>query len=146
MVCLQSAAYQASDNVWRTLASHTKKVCGTIYSEGYHSLEITAAFALYASRLSYGEPHEIDQSWIHLGTALRMAVELGLDEISTLASAYPMTPHRAARQDWIERRAAEKLWLNLYILDRSCVRDIEGYIDDGIGMPCDVANDFVASG
>lgn len=74
---------------------------------------------MYASRLSYGELLGTDRSWMLLGTALRMALEMDIDGYRDDQPVAGRTTYREERQAWIRKRVREKLWCNLYILDRS---------------------------
>lgn len=91
------------------------------FLEGYRSLEIVTAFALYASRPACGDMLDVDRSWMHLGAALRMALELGIEENAACApnTRASTSGTRENREAWVRSRAKQKLCLNLFILDRS---------------------------
>jgi len=83
---------------------YPKVLCGN-----YRSVEIAGAFIAVSPYLPFGKPTSFDHGWTLWGHAIRIAIEIGLNQLgSRKLSANPRLI-----------RNAERLWLTIFIADRS---------------------------
>ncbi|KAF7960213.1 hypothetical protein EAE96_001811 [Botrytis aclada] len=95
-----------------TLRSHTENLLGRVFTRGAKSTEIVQAILIFTY---WKEPAEI-RTWLLVGYAIRMCIELGWHEIK------PVTQKPRTSTDELsirEARNIERTWLVLFVYDRS---------------------------
>lgn len=104
----QHSSSQLSD----ALHVHFSEVCyPALLTHGYRSTEIVMALVLLVQYQPLSAEAADDRSWRLLGDAIRMATELDLNTVTSM-SLQNQADSRA-------RRARERAWLNLWLLEQS---------------------------
>ncbi|KAM6500251.1 Fungal specific transcription factor domain containing protein [Amanita muscaria] len=113
---IASKYYTAKPDLHNRLTELANKLAFNVPAKGYKSVEIVQAYMLLAL---YGcgavERYEQDKTWLLLGMAIRMAIDLNLHRKTSVPSQD--TPEGRARD--IEVHNRERTWILLFSLDRS---------------------------
>ncbi|PQE23767.1 aldo keto reductase protein [Rutstroemia sp. NJR-2017a BBW] len=95
-----------------TLRSHTENLLGKAFAKGTKSVETVQAILIFTY---WKEPDEI-RTWLLVGYAIRMCIELGWHELVPVARKATTTSDEIAIR---EARNVERTWLVLFVYDRS---------------------------
>ncbi|KAF8237671.1 hypothetical protein L208DRAFT_476330 [Tricholoma matsutake] len=113
---IASKFYTAKPELHSRLTELAKKLAFTVPAQGYKSLEIVQAYLLLSLwGCGAAERYEQDKTWLLLGIAIRMAVDLNLHRKTAVASQD--TEEGKARDLEVHNR--ERTWILCYCLDRS---------------------------
>ncbi|SAM85277.1 related to LEU3-Zinc-finger transcription factor [Ustilago bromivora] len=105
------------------LRNHYEGMITWITSGDYKNVEMAQAFYLLASYRDMSESAMSDQTWLFLGTAIRIATELGCNLVC-YSYATPNTSSPDGKETGREHyqrqlRNTERLWLNLWNLEKT---------------------------
>ncbi|KAJ1598057.1 hypothetical protein NDA14_003310 [Ustilago hordei] len=105
------------------LRNHYEAMITWITSGDYKNVEMAQAFYLLASYRDMSESAMSDQTWLFLGTAIRIATELGCNLVC-YSYATPNTSSPDGKETGREHyqrqlRNTERLWLNLWNLEKT---------------------------
>ncbi|SOV06321.1 related to LEU3 - Zinc-finger transcription factor [Ustilago sp. UG-2017a] len=105
------------------LRNHYEGMITWITSGDYKNVEMAQAFYLLASYRDMSESAMSDQTWLFLGTAIRIATELGCNLVC-YSYAIPNTSSPDGKETGREHyqrqlRNTERLWLNLWNLEKT---------------------------
>jgi hypothetical protein len=100
-----------------TLRSHTENLLGKAFTKGTKSTETVQAILICTY---WKEPDEI-RTWLLIGYAIRMCIELGWHELVPIARKTPTPNDEMAIR---EARNVERTWLVLFVYDRRFVQSL----------------------
>lgn len=164
VICAISAEFEASTDVEiqqesavlaPRLRRHYEAMIAWITSGDYKNVEMAQAFFLLASYRPMADSATSDQTWLFLGTAIRIATELGCNLV---CYSYTNTPRVADgnQNDHYTRqlRNTERLWINLWNLEKTLASQTGQRMhlaDEGVvatcsrwhRMPCSLRQDDV---
>ncbi|EST08102.1 hypothetical protein PSEUBRA_002183 [Kalmanozyma brasiliensis GHG001] len=130
VICALSAEFESSPDpavqtdsasLALTLRKHYEGMITWLTASDYKNVEMAQAFFLLASYRPMSDSAMSDQTWLFLGTAIRIATELGCNltcySYSTSSSSLPP----GAARDHYQRqlRNTERLWINLWNLEKT---------------------------
>jgi len=93
------------------LRAHTEKLLGKAFTQGTKSTGTVQAILI----MTYWKDPEETRTWMLVGYAIRMCIELGWHELEPLCQ----TPRTSNEEMFVrEARDIERTWLVLYVYDR----------------------------
>ena len=100
-----------------SLRRHYEGMITWITSGDYKNVEMAQAFFLLASYRPMSESATSDQTWLFLGTAIRIATELGCNLV---CYSYGTTGVSEGKEHYQRQlRNTERLWINLWNLEKT---------------------------
>lgn len=101
-------------SLYPKLRAHTEKLLGEAFIDGQKSIETVQAILIF----TYWKEAAESRTWLLVGYAIRMCIELGCDELESIS--------RKPRQNYNElyvreARNIERTWLVLFVYDRRFV-------------------------
>ncbi|KAH9949980.1 hypothetical protein B0H21DRAFT_832802 [Amylocystis lapponica] len=112
VICaVASRHYNLRPELYPQAMKYARLAAGTALIGGQKSVEIVEAYILLTLYPAPARRWEEDRSWIYLGLAIRLAIDLNLH--------YPNTPHPNDEQHAREMLNRTRVWLNCFNLDRS---------------------------
>jgi len=113
---IASKFYTAKPELHSRLTELAKKLAFSVPAQGYKSVEIVQAYLLLSLwGCGTAERYEQDKTWLLLGMAIRMAIDLNLHRKTAVHSQD--TQEGKARDLEVHNR--ERTWILCYCLDRS---------------------------
>jgi hypothetical protein len=93
------------------LRAHTEKLLGKAFTHGVKSTETVQAILIFTY---WKEPDE-SRTWLLVGYAIRMCIELGWNELESITQ----NPRQTDKEMPVrEARNIERTWLVLFVYDR----------------------------
>lgn len=127
VICALSAEFEPSQDptiqaesasLALTLRRHYEEMITWITCGDYKNVEMAQAFFLLASYRPMSDSAMSDQTWLFLGTAIRIATELGCNLV---CYSYGNPRVREGQGEHYQRqlRNTERLWINLWNLEKT---------------------------
>lgn len=127
VICALSAEFEASSSPPQVrtesaalavrLRAHYESMIAWITSGDYKNVEMAQAFYLLASYRPMSDSAMSDQTWLFLGTAIRIATELGCNLVCYSYGTIAESEEKEHYQRQL--RNTERLWLNLWNLEKT---------------------------
>ncbi|KIY44020.1 hypothetical protein FISHEDRAFT_52517 [Fistulina hepatica ATCC 64428] len=112
VICaIASRFYTERPELYHELMNHARSLAGQALIKGPKTVDMCHAFILLALYPVPGKRLEDDNSWIYLGMAIRVAIDLNLQ--------YPPSHEPADEMRARELLNRTRVWINCYNLDRS---------------------------
>ncbi|KII89885.1 hypothetical protein PLICRDRAFT_108635 [Plicaturopsis crispa FD-325 SS-3] len=112
VICaIASRFYTERPELYHQIMKYAQLAAGTALISGQKSVDVCHAYILMCLYPVPARRWEEDRSWIYLGLAIRIAIDLNLHHPNT---ATPLNEHHA--REMLNR---SRLWLNCFNLDRS---------------------------
>ncbi|KAJ9475752.1 Fungal_trans domain-containing protein [Pseudozyma hubeiensis] len=129
VICAISAEFESSPDpgVQResaglavVLRKHYEGILTWICSGDYKNVEMAQAFFLLASYRPMADSATADQTWLYLGTAIRIATELGCNLVCYSYTNTSRVQGEQEREHYTRQlRNTERLWINLWNLEKT---------------------------
>jgi len=97
------------------LRAHSEKLLGETFAKGTKSAEVVQGILIF----TYWKEADEMRTWLLVGYAIRMSIELGWHELEQSTTTENSTEDETSIR---EARNIERTWLVLFVYDRRCVR------------------------